>query len=321
MKVILTQDDPTYKVLEKLLNGPISGEDIAKELEVSRTSIWKTIRKLKRFGYEIESKKGFGYELKSCPDLSPFEVLKICKKLNIIGQNKPIKEIHYYKIVDSTNIRAKDEGKPNLLIIAEKQTKGKGRFGRTWHSEKGGLYFTITLPRVFSIQDLPKVSLLAGISVCKALKFLNARLKWPNDVLINGKKVCGILCETIGEYESPLVIIGIGVNVNNDLPHNLSNAVSIKDITGKPERISKILESILSNFFNLYDVALKQNWNYIINEWRKLSDTIGKKVKVITPTSTITGLAIDINNDGNLLVKSDSNQVHAISAGECIHLR
>jgi len=318
MRLILKADDITFKILENLSERPTSGEVLARKIGISRTAIWKNIMKLKKFGYEITSAKGMGYKLEKCPDLSPYEVLKVCKKLKLM--NKLVKEIHYYKVVDSTNTRAKEERKPGLLIVAERQTKGKGRFGRKWYSEKGGLYLTITLPGLFSIDDLPKISLLAGVSVCKALNFLNAKIKWPNDILIENKKVCGILCETIGEYESLLVLVGIGVNVNNELPKELSNATSLKNITGKKMEICKILEKILLNFFRSYEFVLKFGWSDIIKEWKKHTETIGKTVKIVTANMKLIGKALDINENGSLIIKTKSGEIHEVSAGECIHL-
>ncbi len=305
----ITFDDKTIKLIEMLERGA-SGQRIAEELGISRTSVWKTIKKLKKMGYKITAKRRIGYKLVEAPDLSPYEVARICYDLRDL-----IREIHYYDVTDSTNTRAKELKKPGVLVIAERQTAGRGRFGRRWISESGGLFFSITLPKALRIEDVPKLTLTTGVAVAEAV---GGRLKWTNDVLINGKKVCGILCELAGEVENPLIIVGIGINVNNPAPKEF-NAISLKDIYGKQLNRSKILGKVLRNFTKYYKMLINGEWSKIRERWKELSDTLSKDVVVRTAEKEFRGKAVDIDEDGALLLEKDGKIVKVYS-GECFYV-
>ncbi len=293
----------SVEALELLREG-VSGEILAKKLGTSRTAIWKFVRRLEDFGYVIEKRRGLGYRIVKSPDLSPYEVARICKG------SKLIKEIYYYKVVDSTNERAKELGKPNVLFIAERQLRGRGRYGRTWVSEEGGLYFSITLPRLLPLEDIPKLTLTAGVALAKAL---NGKIKWPNDVLYKGKKLCGILCELVGCVENPMVVVGIGVNVNNETP---SEGIALKDVLGRKLSRAEVLESVLKVFEEYYFKLTKGFWEEIREEWKKLSDTLGRHVRVETSKGIYEGYAVDIDLDGGLIL-SDGKKVYS---GDCFYM-
>ena len=317
MKTVLKlyEKDITAEVLKILKKREASGEEIASKLGVSRTAVWKVISKLKKFGYHIETRKKVGYKLVGVPDLSPYEVAEAC-----LNAAEFVKEIHYYVETDSTNQRAKEEMKEGLLVIAEKQSAGRGRLGRRWFSEEGGLYFSLVISPGLPIDDLPKITLLSGVAVCEALSFANAKLKWPNDVLVNGKKVCGILSEIGGEVDSPLVIVGIGINVNNPVPEELrEKATSLMEITGKKLSRVEILEKTLREFSRYYGLLLKGQWDVIRQRWKELSDSIGKEVVVRLTNREYKGLVIDIDESGGLLLKV-GDRIERVYSGECFYM-
>jgi len=307
MKII--PDDKMLELIRMLEKGA-SGQKIAEELGISRTSVWKMIKKLEKMGYKISAKRRVGYKLVEAPDLSPYEVARVCYDLRDL-----IREIHYYDVVDSTNVKAKELKKPGVLVIAERQTAGRGRFGRTWVSEPGGLYFSLTLPRSLRIEDIPKLTLTAGVAVAEAV---GGRLKWTNDVLIDGKKVCGILCELTGEVENPLIIVGIGINVNNPAPKEF-NAISLKDVHGKQLNRSEVLGRVLRSFAKYYRMLTGGDWAKIRERWKELSDTLGKDVVVRVAGREYKGKAIDIDEDGALLLEKDGKIVR-IYSGECFYM-
>lgn len=312
-KVELSKDYTT-KLIE-MIDGWCSGFKIAKELGVSRTAIWKAIIKLKEMGYEVETRKGKGYRLLKKPEISVYEVASTLKKIN--GINDLIEEIYYYKEIDSTNEIAKKIGKSKVLVFAEKQIAGKGRLGRKWFSEYGGLYFSIALMPGLSIDDVPKITLTTGLAVCEALNELglNARIKWPNDVLIGRKKVCGILCEIVGEVESPLVIVGIGVNVKNGIPRDLKDkATTIKEF--KDLLLLDVFKKIIEKFKLNYKMLIDGEWDTIRWRWIEKSDTIGRDVVVKVGNKEYSGKATSIDEDGGLVLDGKTK----VYSGECFYM-
>jgi len=295
----------SVEVVERLKEGA-SGETLAELLGVSRTAVWKFIRKLENLGYVIERKKGTGYRIVRTPDLSPYEIATICRDLRLID------EIYYYTVVDSTNRRAKEVAKPKTLFIAERQTEGRGRYGRRWMSEAGGLYFSIALPPQLPVEEIPKLTLTTGVAVAKALK---AMLKWPNDVLYNGRKLCGILCELFGEIEEPMVVVGIGINVNNPTP---SNGVSLKDIHGREFNRLEVLRDVLVSFERHYFRLLNGEWEDIREEWKCLSETLGRNVVVRTARGNYEGKALDLDGDGGLILDT-GGKIVKIFSGDCFY--
>ncbi len=298
---IVGVQEVSVKVIEMLKDG-VSGEKISRILGVSRTSVWKFVKKLEGLGYVIEKRRGVGYRIVKAPDLSPYEVALVCKRSSLVD------EIHYYKVTDSTNLRAKEVLKPRTLFIAERQTAGRGRYGRSWMSEDGGLYFSITLP--ISIENVLKLTLTVGVSIAKVL---NAKLKWPNDVMFSGRKLCGILCEVVGGVEFPLVIVGIGINVNNPTPEC---GISLKDIHGRKFSRVEVLDCVLRSFESYYHRLLNGDWSEIRKEWIDLNETLGKNVTVRTVNRTYRGFALDLDEDGALILRVGRDVVKVYS-GDC----
>ena len=243
------------------------------------------------------------------------------------------KKFLYFDEVNSTNEKANElavDVEEGTVIIAEKQKKGIGRFGREWFSPKGGVYVSVVLKPKISPIDASKMTLIAGIAVAKVIRKLglDAKLKWPNDILIHGKKVGGILTSiSTKEYKIDYVIVGIGINANVDLsmfPKEVQEgATSLKGELKTEVSTEKIIEDVLYEIEMNYEIFKfkKGNFTYLLNEWKRLSDTIGKKVKIKMQTEVIEGEAVGINRDGALILKLEDGSLKNIIAGECIHLR
>lgn len=306
-KVVVTKEDTALSVLKELKAGKNSGEEIASQLGISRTAVWKAVEKLRKAGYEINAKKKIGYVLVSSPDFSAYEVADICFE-------NGVDEVHHYTTVDSTNERAKE--KAGIVVIADEQTAGKGRLGRKWYSDKGGLYFSISLHPRLPMDDLPKITLTAGVAVCEALSFANARLKWPNDVLIGKKKVAGVLCEVFGEADIPSVVVGIGINVTNPIPEEIENIAT--NLSSFNVSRKEIFIDVIRNFFSLYR-KLPERWEEVRLRWKELSDTLEKEVEVRIADRTYKGVAVDIDDSGALILVSDG-RVERVFSGECFYL-
>ena len=241
--------------------------------------------------------------------------------------------IHYFDEVNSTNEKANELAanvEEGTVIIAEKQKKGIGRFGREWISPMGGVYVSVILKPKISPIDASKMALIAGMAVVKVIRKLglDAKLKWPNDILIHGKKVAGILTSisTKGD-EIDYIIVGIGINANIDIrtfPKELQEgATSLKEEFKRGVSMEKIVGEVLYEMEINYEIFKfkKGNIDYLLNEWRRLSDTIGKKVKIKMRTEIIEGEAVGVNKDGALTMKLKDGSLKNIIAGECIHLR
>jgi BirA family biotin operon repressor/biotin-[acetyl-CoA-carboxylase] ligase len=295
----------------------VSGEKLAKTLNVSRTAVWKQIRSLKQLGYEIETLKNKGYRLRSSPDKPIESEIKQNFKTKIIG-----KRIEYKKSVFSTNLIAKDYAKSKIsegtVVVAEKQTKGRGRKQREWHSPEGGLWFSIVLYPNLPPEDGILVTMAASVSVADAIQKstgLTPEIKWPNDVLINGKKVCGILTEFDAEMDRiNYVVVGIGINVNNDISKDISKiAVSLKQLTGSKVSRVNLLKSILTKFDEMYNYIISGNFRYVRDSWSTFSNIIGKKIKVTGERDNIKGYVTDVDEHGCIILETSKGKIRILS--------
>ena len=304
----------------------VSGEELSKKLKLSRTAIWKQIKNLRKEGYDIKGTPKIGYTIISTPNQPLPAEIKSEIRTKIIGR-----KVFYFKEVESTQEVAKTLANAGLeegtIIIAEKQTKGRGRVGREWFSPKGGLWLSIILKPNIPTPKIQRLTLLAGVAVAKTLRKLyklDAKLKWPNDVLVEGKKVCGILVEASGDADKVnYVVVGIGINVNVrfiDKKELSSTATSILELLGREVSIVELTVKLLEEFEKLYLEFKQGEFSKIIGEWRKLSQTLGKKVKVESYGESFTGEALDVDEDGFLLVKVKESSIVRVVAGD-IHLR
>ena len=296
--------------------GYVSGEKISQKLGISRAAVWKHIKTLRSDGYNIKSVTNKGYHLASAPDtISEYEI-KSGLKTTRVGQN-----IKYVYETDSTNNEAKrfSDMADGTLFIADIQTGGKGRLGRNWTSPAGeGIWMSLLLKPDIIPGEAPEITLIAGLSVCRALKSFGAQIKWPNDVVINGKKICGILTEMSAEIERvSYIICGIGINVNTEEFHeNLrGKATSLYTITGERQNRTEIIKRVMEEFEPLYDEYLKNRLKNIIPEYKSACVNIGRRVSVIYGDTQIIGTATDITENGQLVVDTDGGEI-AISSGE-----
>jgi len=313
------------KILEKLKQSEdfISGQEISKEFHITRAAIWKYINILREDGYNIESVPSKGYRLVSLPDILSYEEIKEYLKTDFMGRS-----IYYFNSIDSTNKKAKEvaqDEQEGTVIIAEEQTAGKGRMGRSWVSPKGkGIWMSLILKPTMEPMKVPKLTLIGAAAVYKALENMGikAQIKWPNDVLIDGKKICGILTEMSGELNMVnYVIMGIGINVNldeGDFPEELKDkATSLKISTGKEINRKELTANILNEFEKLYiSFKEKDQMNEVLKICRENSILLGEEVKIIRGNDVRIGKAIDINENGELLIKFEGDKVESIIAGE-----
>ena len=231
-------------------------------------------------------------------------------------------EFYYFKSISSTNDKAKemaDQGKSNTVVVAEKQEKGRGRFGRKWVSGLGGLYMTIVLEE--KDPDKAKyMTLMASVAVAKTIRNsskLNAMVKWPNDVLVNDKKVCGILTEIMSGKKN-YTLIGIGLNVNQKKfdKEIIDKATSMRIESNKDFDIKIVSKSIMGEFNKLNHYYAIKNHKKIISLWKDYSYTLGKRIRAETISGTYAGKAVDIDKDCSLVLKLDNGKKQKIIEGD-----
>jgi BirA family biotin operon repressor/biotin-[acetyl-CoA-carboxylase] ligase len=315
------------KIIEllKKKNDYVSGEEISGHLKISRQALWKHINQLKELGYEIAAVPHLGYRLESSPDrLFDFEV-KTGLNTKFLG-----KKIIYFDSLSSTmdmtmqlGLQQASEG---TVIIAESQTKGRGRSGRVWYSPKyKGLYFSLILRPQILPTEAPILTLLTAVSICEAIHDncgIDAQIKWPNDILIHNKKLAGILTEISAEMDKVnFVSIGIGINVNNDKKSLISGATSLREQKKEELNRAALLRSILSALEFNYLHLERKGGAEIIDKWRHYNITLGKRVKVYCRHKHIEGEALDIDSDGGLLLRGDGGLTEKVTAGDVVHCR
>lgn len=231
-------------------------------------------------------------------------------------------KIHRFKTLTSTNDKAKElleKGRRNFAVAAETQTKGRGRFGRKWHSSKEGLWVSVGL-KLKSVDNLKYLTFLAAIAAVKVIRKsakINAMLKWPNDICYNGKKLCGILTEGIFGKED-FAAIGIGLNVNQKkFPKEIANiATSLRKITYKNYNKNYLLKNILGEFEKLQGVYENKDFGRIVKEWKEYSDNIGKKAEVTAKKKVYYCRIFDVDNDCNLILKLNNGKIIKIGEGD-----
>ena len=315
-----------FKILQKLKKEiVVSGEEIAKSVKISRSGVWKWIKALRKEGYVIKGSTKKGYFFAGSPDrLFPEEIYK--PKMRRFGKN-----IYFFKKVSSTMDIAKELAQKKVpegtIVIAEKQLSGRGRLGREWVSPPGGIYFSVILYPKIPLMDVPLINLMASTVVAESIKELyklKARTKWPNDVLIGEKKVCGILIELACEPDRiKWVVLGIGINANTDrrFINKIENSTSIKLELKKKISVVELFNSVLEKLNREYRQLNHGRFRKILSKWKKLSSTLKKRVKIITPEGEIKGTAVDVSTRGALLVKLKDNKIKEVYAGDCIHLK
>ena len=306
----------------------VSGEALAQKLGISRVAVWKQIQRLKDMGYEIIADQNLGYCLISRPDLLIPQEVQRRLFTKYIG-----KEVYYFPELKSTNIMAKEKAlhraegiNEGTLIIAERQSAGKGRLGREWFSPAGGIWLSIILYPQLPPSYISRITLMTAVVVVRAIKMctqIDPQIKWPNDILINEKKVCGILTEMSAELDIiNWIVVGIGINVNIDhreFPEDIQeNTISLKEVSGKEILRVKMVQIFLQEFEKYYESLKRKEFSSILKEWKLYSHTLGRKIRVDMGERIVTGEAVNINEEGALILKKEDGELVEIISGTII---
>jgi len=301
----------------------VSGAKIARQVGVSRSAVWRWVGTLRGLGVRIKGHPKTGYQLETVPDILVPELLQPRLKGTPFGRR-----LHHFFKTDSTNavaLRLAAEDEPHgTLVIAEEQTAGRGRLGRAWHSEKtSGIYLSIILRPELAPQQAPLLTLVAGLAARDAVvqvTGLAVDLRWPNDLLAGGKKFCGILTEMQAEAQRiHYVVVGIGVNVNHTkLPAELEPiATSLRLATGRAVSRLELLAHLLTSFDRYYNRLLGEGSAPLIARFQEVSSYAqGKRVRVVAPRETISGVTEGLDATGTLLVRRDDGQLVPVLAGD-----
>ena len=283
-------------------DGYISGQELCNRFGVSRTAVWKAINQLKEAGYEIEAQQNKGYRLMAAPDLMTEAEIK-----SLMHTEWVAKEVLYFDTIDSTNTKAQElaeKGYPSgTLVVADKQESGKGRRGRSWVSPSGtGIFMTLMIKPDINPNNASMLTLVAALAVAKAITSVTgeeALIKWPNDIVVNGKKVCGILTEMNAQFDYiNHIVVGIGINVHNEsFPEEISQMASslMIEAGGKRFHRAQIIAETMSYFEQYYDTFLKtQDLSALVREYDELLVNRNKSVRVLDPKEPFDGKAMGI---------------------------
>jgi BirA family biotin operon repressor/biotin-[acetyl-CoA-carboxylase] ligase len=321
--------DSAFKVLEILERGtgPLSGEQISHELKITRSAVWKHINELRAMGYDISSSQKEGYRLtKTSSKLLPYEVHKKLKT-RFIG-----KKMRYFENTPSTiwvgkQVCSEEDAEKihGCVIIAEEQTGGIGRLGRAWVSPSGGIWITVVLRPKIPIDHVFMVTMAGSVAVARAIRKefnLGALIKWPNDIFIGDKKVAGLHLELAADADTIhncLLSIGIDVNVpiTRFSPDLQKNITSICNEVGHEVDRASLLARILKEFENRYMLIESGEYDAILREWKSLSYTLDRHVRITTLKNSFEGEAIDIDEYGALIIRKENGRIERVIAGDC----
>lgn len=309
--------------LLKESNTYISGQQLCEQFQVSRTAVWKVIDQLKKEGYQIEAVRNKGYRLIDSPDVMSKAEIESLMDTKWAGSN-----VVYYDEIDSTNNRAKEAGDNKVphgtLFVADMQVAGKGRRGRVWQSPAGSsIYMTILLYPEISPLKAPQLTLVMAIAVAEGIKEvtgLDTKIKWPNDIVVNGRKICGILTEMSTEIDYiNHVVIGAGINVNqDDFPEDIrKTASSLKMELGKQVKRSELIAAIMKSFEKDYEIFVKtEDLSGLQELYNSMLVNLDRDVKVLEPGNEYEAHALGINKTGELIVRTAEGEEKEIYAGE-----
>ncbi|WP_025026797.1 biotin--[acetyl-CoA-carboxylase] ligase [Caldalkalibacillus mannanilyticus] len=315
------------QVLHQLLENEkeyLSGEELSKVLQISRTAVWKHIEELRKEGYVIEAQKKQGYRILEIPTTLSASTLLPKLSTKWLGH-----ELHVYKEVESTQLIAQKlarEGAPSgTIVIADTQLAGKGRLGRKWYSPPGtGAWLSLILRPEIPVPSAPQLTLLAAVAILKGIRKvtpLEAGIKWPNDVLINGKKVAGILTELSAEADQiNHVIVGVGINVSQeekDFPEELQQmATSLEQEQGESIDRNDLIVSVLKEWEELYEMYIQYGFSPIKTLWEAYTVSLGKEIVARTLQGQYQGLALGITDEGVLLLQDREGVIHKIYSAD-----
>ncbi len=326
-----TTDRKIDKLIELLVKNAmvvVPGPKIASEIGVTRQQVWTWMEKLRELGVEIHGVQSEGYQLVTIPDILVPSLLRAELGDLAIGRNV----LHYFRI-DSTNAlalkAAADGAEHGTVVVAEEQTAGRGRLGRAWFSEKSsGIYTSIILRPPLSPAAAPVITLMAGLAAQKAVKSatgLDADIRWPNDLLVNGKKVCGILTEMSAEVDQiHAVVIGIGINVNHStMPPELEDiATSLRIEARRVLSRVKVMVALLREVERYYQLLLKDGNRAITERWEAASSfAFGKRVRVVTGAGEVFATTAGVEPSGALKIRHEDGREELLVAGEVIEVK
>ena len=312
----------TEQILSRLLGGQsVSGQALSEELGVTRAAVWKQISQLRELGFEIEACGGQGYQLVSCPDSLMEPVVRQGLHTAWAG-----KKIVYLRSVDSTNRYARqlaaDGAEQGTLVLADEQTAGRGRRGRGWLSPAGeGIFMTLILRPHAHPSHVAVLSLQTALAVARAISRacqLDARIKWPNDIVCGGRKVCGMLLEMNADEQSVHdVVAGIGINVHQKAFEGdiAKTASSLDLLTGRTICRADVVRAFLEEY-EAVDALAKTGTDALMQAYRERSATLGQRVQVISATGSFTGAAMEVTDSGSLIVRMDDGEDREVLAAD-----
>ncbi len=323
----MTTKDLLLGYLKQENGNWVSGEALSTRIDVTRSAVWKQVCALRDEGYKIESSPRKGYILKSVPDLLLPGEIQQNLKTEFFGKVG----IYHFAETDSTNIQAKAlaaEGAPEgTLVVAESQSRGKGRKGRKWFSRSlGGIYSTIILRPKIAPNEALKIPLLTALVAVKtllAITPIKPTIKWPNDILVNGRKLGGILTEISTEVdEVDFVIVGFGININTaEFPDDIKPiATSVLLETGRTLSRTLFVKEYLKNYEEIYGIFIKGGFDPLMNEWRTLTNIVGHMIAVDMIGKRVTGQVEKIDKEGALILWDEQGNQHRIYSGDVTYL-
>ncbi len=323
MKRSKTGDERLVKLLEKA-SGFVSGQEAGGTLGITRAALWKRINALRARGFNIEARRGIGYRLVEAPEFS-------AEGLKSSARGRLGRAMVFLDETGSTNDVAMGlaaEGAPHgTVVVAERQSRGKGRLGRRWVSPPGAnIYMSVVLRPALHPRDATLLTLLSSVACAYAIierTGLEVKIKWPNDIQVSGRKLGGILLETRAEPDViSYAVVGMGINVNmkaSDFPASIKEiATSVLKETGRRHRRTPLAAAILNHMSDELKTLEKEGRKPLLKKWRELSSTLGMKVKVTEGEETLTGTAMGIDDEGRLILRLSNRKLRKISSGDLV---
>jgi len=324
----MVTDEMVLAALKEEEGKLVSGAELAGKLGVSRAAVWKHISQLRNVGYGIDTVPFEGYRLVSRPDLMLSAEIKSGLKTERFG-----KEVYAFRETSSTSdvasALATGGAQEGTVVVADRQTEGRGRMGRSWESAPGvGIYMSLVLRPRIPPMDVPRITITSAVAASELLKEevgLEAPIEWPNDIVVNGKKVCGILTEMVAEQDRvESVILGIGLNVNHAEKHlspELRETATSLYIEGGVKRDrTALLKRLLERLEQLYDMLQEGRFEGIVARWSANSYTLGRRVRCTADGQPVEGIAESLASDGALVVRTDDGTVRQITCGDVLYI-
>ena len=297
----------------------VSGQEICEKLGVSRTAVWKVIRQLQEEGYQVDAARSRGYRIIDGPDVMTAEEVESLLDTEWAG-----KPVVYYPETDSTNIRIRhlgDEGAPHgTVAFADRQTAGRGRRGRTWESPGGScIYMSILLRPDLAPEKAPMLTLVMACGVAEGIMDcadVKVQIKWPNDIIVSGKKLAGILTEMVDYINHVTVGVGINVNVQN-FPEEIQTATSLLSETGTQTKRAPVIAAVMKHFEENYKIFMQtEDMSGLMKKYSSLLVNQGREVLILEKDAEYKAYAEGINQKGELVVRREDGTVENICAGE-----